>query len=147
MKLFFTFLLFLFFCNAFATTFYINQNGNDEIGNGSISNPWKTLFKATATVTKPGDIIHVTAGTYTEIIRSHLAVGVSIEGEGATSIIQSTLTETFVAIIIARSDEGVDGNQHISNIKLDGNKQTTSWAIEIRGRKNVSIHDCIIVNL
>jgi nicotinamide mononucleotide transporter len=146
MKLFFSALFSLFFCNAIATTFYISTTGNDETGTGSSSNPWKTLFKATSTVKNPGDIIHVTAGTYTEIIRSHLAVGVSIEGEGATSIIQSTLSETFVAIIIARSDEGVDGNQHISHIKLDGNKQTTSWAIEIRGRKNVSIHDCTIVD-
>jgi nicotinamide mononucleotide transporter len=146
MKLFFTPLFFLFFCNAFATTFYINPKGNDETGNGSISNPWKTLFNATSIVKNSGDIIHVTAGTYTEIIRSHLAVGVSIEGEGVTSIIQSTLSEVYVAIIIARSDEGTDGNQHISNIKLDGNSRTTSWAIEIRGRKNVSIHDCTIID-
>jgi nicotinamide mononucleotide transporter len=146
MKLFFALIFFLFCQNCFATTYYISTKGNDETGNGSNSNPWKTLYHATASAKKPGDIIHVTAGLYTESIRSYLAAGVNIEGEGAASIIQSTLTETFVAIIIARSDEGTDGNQHISNLKLDGNGRKTSWGIEIRGRKNVSIHDCIISN-
>jgi len=73
-------------------------------------------------------------------------VGVSIEGDGDSSVIQSSLSDRFIAIIIARSAEGVDGNQHISKIKLDGNKRTTSYAIEIRGRKNFSIHDCTVVD-
>ena len=131
---------------SIATTYYISPNGNDNNGNGSISKPWQSLSKATYAVTTAGDIIHVTAGTYTETTRSYLAPGVSIEGEGPASIIQSTLAEQFIAIIIARSNEGTDGNQHISNIRLDGNKRTTSLAIEIRGRKNVSIHDCIIAD-
>jgi nicotinamide mononucleotide transporter len=146
MKILSALLLFLFFQSSFATTYYISTKGSDKTGNGSIGNPWQSLYQATTVVTKAGDIIHVNAGIYTEIIRCTLAPGVSIEGEGAASIIQSTLTEPFVAIIIARSDEGTDGNQHISNIKLDGSKRTTSWAIEIRGRKNVSIHDCIIAD-
>jgi nicotinamide mononucleotide transporter len=146
MKLLSALIFFLLCQDCFATTYYISTKGNDETGNGSSSNPWKTLYQATASVKKPGDIIHVTAGIYTEISRSYLAIGVSIEGEGAASVIQSTLTESFVAIIIARSDEGTDGNQQISSIKLDGNNRTTSWGIEIRGRKNVSIHDCIISN-
>jgi len=86
------------------------------------------------------------AGTDIETIRCNLAVGVSIEGEGTSSVIQSTLNQQFVAIIIATSPEGTNGNQHISNIRLDGNKRTTSWAIEIRGRSNFSIHDCIITD-
>jgi nicotinamide mononucleotide transporter len=146
MKILSALVLFLFFQSCFATTYYISTKGSDKTGNGSIGTPWQSLYQATTVVTKAGDIIHVNAGTYTEIIRCTLAPGVSIEGEGAASIIQSTLTEPFVAIIIARSDEGTDGNQHISNIKLDGNNRTTSWGIEIRGRKNVSIHDCTIVD-
>jgi len=146
MKFFSTLLLILFFQSSRATTYYISTKGNDRTGNGSISNPWQTLYRATSTVKTAGDIIHVTAGTYIETIRCVLAVGVSIEGEGPSSIIQSTLSEQFVAIIIATSTEGTDGNQHISHLRLDGNKRTTSWAIEIRGRKNVSIHDCTITD-
>jgi nicotinamide mononucleotide transporter len=144
MKSFFTFALILLFHLCSATTYYISPNGNDQSGNGTAGNPWRSLYKATASVKTPGDIIHVNAGTYMETVRCMLAVGVSIEGEGLTSVIQSTFSEQFVAIIIATSPEGTDGNQHISNLKLDGNKRKTSWAIEIRGRKNVSIHDCTI---
>jgi nicotinamide mononucleotide transporter len=144
MRILCSFILILLFNCSFATTYYINPKGNDETGNGSLGNPWKTLYIATAKAKNPGDIIHVTAGIYTEVIRSTLAPGVSIEGEGAASVIQSSLAETFVAIIIARSNEGTNGNQHISNITLNGSNRRTSWAIEIRGRSNFSVHDCII---
>lgn len=146
MKLFLTVTLCFLIQICFATTFYISPAGSDQSGNGSSNNPWRSLFKATSAVSEPGSVIHVMAGTYTEISRSLLAPGVSIEGEGVSSIIKSTLTQEFVAIIIATSPEGTDGNQHISNIKLDGNNRTTSWGIEIRGRKNFTIHDCVIVD-
>ena len=146
MKLLSTLLLLLFFQCSFANTYFISPKGSDDNGNGTISNPWRSLYKATSSVTTPGNIIHVMAGTYTETNRSSLAIGVSIEGDGAVSIIQSTLSQEFAPIIAATSPQGTDGNQHISNIKLDGNNRTTSWAIEIRGRKNISIHDCIITD-
>ena len=146
MKLISALLLILFFQCGFAATYYISPKGSDVNGSGSLTNPWQSLSKATSSVTTPGDIIHVLQGTYTEAVRSVLAAGVSIEGDGPSSIIQSTLNQEFAAIIIAISPEGTNGNQHISNIKLDGNNRTTSWAIEIRGRSNVSIHDCIIVD-
>ncbi len=147
MKFISTLLLVLFLQSSYANTYYISPTGNDVSGNGTISNPWRSLYKATSTVKAAGDIIHVKAGNYIETVRCTLAPGVSIEGDGAdVSIIQSTLTEQFIAIIIATSPEGTNGNQHISNIKLDGNKRATSWAIEIRGRSNFSIHDCIITD-
>jgi nicotinamide mononucleotide transporter len=147
MKALFTVWLILFYgSSSLATTYYISPKGSDSGGNGSLTNPWRSLSKATATVTTAGDIIHVNAGLYSETTSAVLAVGVSIEGEGTISVIQSVLQQEFIAIIIAASPEGTDGNQHISNLKLDGNKRTTSLAIEIRGRKNVSIHDCIITD-
>ena len=140
-------LLFVLFNQAcFSATWYISTNGNDQHGNGSINDPWQTLYKATSTVTKPGDIIHVMEGIYVEKARSILAVGVSIEGDGVASVIQSALSDQFTAIIIAVSAEGTYGNQHISNLKLDGNNRTTSWAVEIRGRSNFSIYNCTIVD-
>lgn len=140
-------LLFVFLLQyASANTFYISPAGDDDKGTGSMGNPWKTLSKATMEVTTAGDIIHVLPGFYTEKIRCTLAPGVSIEGEGETSVIQSTLAEAYVPIIVATSPEGTNGNQHISNIKLDGNKRTTSWAVEIRGRSNFSMYNCIVVD-
>ena len=141
----FTF-LFCFVLSGFATIFYISPTGNDVTGNGTSANPWKTLYKATATVSGAGDIIHVNAGTYIETQQSFLKVGVSIEGEGITSIIKSTLNVNQVEIINARSgSEGTRGNQHISNLKFDG-QNTTSWAITIFARSNVSVYNCTFVD-
>jgi len=146
MKFFLTLLTVVLFQTLFANTYYISPAGSDGNGNGTASSPWKTLFKATLSAARPGDIIHVFPGVYIENIKSSLAVGVSIEGEGANCIIQSTLTQQFVPIILAQSPEGTNGNQSISFLKFDGNKQSTSWAIGIGGRSNVVIHDCIFMD-
>lgn len=145
-------LLFLFaalYSNA--TIFYIDPTGNDATGTGAIGNPWKTLFKACSTVSGAGDIIHVNAGTYTETAQCILAVGVSIEGVGVTSIIKSSLTADWTAIIVANSGtEATNGNQHITGIKMDGQVVDytggTAWAIEMRGRKNFTIYNCSFFN-
>lgn len=129
-----------------ATVFYINVNGNDVTGNGTANSPWKTLYKATSVVSAVGDIIHVTSGTYIETTKSLLKPGVSIEGDGITSVIKSTLSAQFVPIISAQSAEGTNGNQHISNLKFDGTNLTTSWAIAINGRSNFSIYNCTFVD-
>ena len=131
---------------SYAGTFYICPTGNDETGTGSISNPWKTLYKAASAVTADGDIIHVNAGTYNETRKIVLAVGVSIEGDGVSSVIKSTLTTDWTEILSLHSPEGTNGNQHISNLKFDGQNLSTFWAIYVAGRSNVSINNCTIVD-
>ena len=151
MKLKLLFLLtFLYLCcSTKATTYYISPTGNDITGTGTITNPWKTLSKATATVTSLGDVIHVNSGTYPETNQSVLAVGVSIEGDGTSSLITSTVggasVTSFVPTIMVTSNTVADGNQHISNLKMDG-QMAASWAIWIGGRNNVSVYNCTIVN-
>ena len=141
----------LLYCTATATTYYISPSGNDATGTGTINSPWRTLFKACQSVNTTGDIIHVNAGTYVETAQSLLAVGVSIEGDGITSVIKSTLTAQYVAILSLNSLQGTSGNQHISNIKFDGqyvsqSNSGTSWAIHVMNRSNVSVHDITVVN-
>src|SRR5437868_3263106 len=102
-----------------ATTYYISPLGSDAAGNGTFLNPWKTLYKATSTVSTSGDIIHVITGIYVETQQSALKTGVSIEGDGITSIIKSTENRDFQPIINAVSAEGTNGNQHISNLLFD----------------------------
>jgi Secretion system C-terminal sorting domain len=133
----------LIFGTARANTYYISPSGNDASGDGTITKPWKTLFKATSTISVPGDIIRISAGTYTETKSSSLAPGVSIEGEGATTIIKASFSTTYIAIIYCNSVEGTNGNQHISNLKMDG-QGSTSWAIQVQGRSNFSIYNCTI---
>ena len=148
MKLIFAIWLTLLCQVSIARVYYISPNGNDRTGIGSINQPWKTLFMATANVTGTGDIIHVMKGVYTETLQCVLAVGVSIDGEGQTNtIIRSTLTSDWTALLIANSEnEGTEGNQSISNIKFDGQNLTTSWAVHISGRSNFSIFNCTITD-
>jgi hypothetical protein len=147
MKLLFTFFFFLFFQCSFAATYYISTNGSDENGNGSINSPWQTLYRATSAVLTPGSIIHVNAGTYTEILQCTLAVGVSLEGDGITSVLKSALTADWKEMLVLSSDtQGKNGNQHISNLKFDGQNLTTYWGIRIIGRSNVEVHHITMEN-
>lgn len=135
--------LLFFISSSFATVYYISPSGNDATGTGTAANPWKTLFKATTAVSASGDIIHVNAGTYVETTQCVLKQGVSIEGDGISSIIKSTLSAQFVEILNVRGNvEGSNGKQTISYLKFDGQNRTTSWAIAVFARSNVSIHHC-----
>src|SRR5664279_4724355 len=107
---------------------------------------------ACSKATASGDIIHVNTGTYTETNQCVLAVGVSIEGNGVTSHIISKVVFTRsgdlsgAAITCSSASEGTNGNQHISNIKLDGdyyagttnsNSATGNAGILVQRRSNV----------
>lgn len=147
------FLLFISVCISGllnATIFYVSSTGNDASGTGTISNPWKTLVKAANTVTTPGDIIHLVAGTYIETSTVNLRVGVSLEGEGVSNtIVQSTLTSPNSPLLQLSSPIGTNGNQTISNIKFDGryvseSNYKTQWGIDIEGRSNVKLLNCIV---
>ena len=95
----------------------------------------------------PGDIIHVNAGTYTEVTQSKLAVGVSIEGVGVTSIIKSHIsTAGTFTILDSSTSQGTAGNQHISGIKMDGDALTGWAAIRIYQRSNVQVYNCTFVD-
>ncbi len=129
-----------------ANTYYISPLGNDATGTGTLSSPWKSLYKATSTVTAAGAVIHVNAGTYNETAQSSLQPGVSIEGDGASSVLKSSLTADWTEMLALKSAEGTNGNQHISNIKFDGQNLSTFWGIYVAGRSNVSIHDITMVD-
>jgi uncharacterized repeat protein (TIGR02059 family) len=131
---------------AYSTTFYIDPAGSNS-NFGTLSSPWKTLAYACSRVTAPGDIIHVNAGLYIETTQSELAVGVSIEGDGITSIIRSQVTGDWSPTIsLTSSVVNTNGNQHISNIKMEGSSQTAWGAIYVAARGNVRIHHCTFVD-
>lgn len=132
--------------------FYISPTGNDTTGNGSLATPWKTLKKATSTVTTSGNTIHVLAGTYTETQQSDLAVGVSLEGDSKeTSIIKGNFASDWSVLLNLESNTGTNGNQTISNLTFDGLYVSEAsykvwWGIYVGGRSNVSINNCIVKN-
>lgn len=147
-------LLFLWACCVnpmFATIFYVSSTGNDA-ANGSAATPWKTLSKAVNTVRTTGDIIHINAGTYTESTQLDLAVGVSIEGDGAAgTIIKSTKSGDWSTFLNIESGSVTNGNQTISGITLDGGYVSESnfktWTgVWVTFRSNVTIQNCNIIN-
>jgi hypothetical protein len=145
MRFLFTLIFFALGLLASGTTYYIDPKGSNN-NDGSTDHPWLTLSYACSRTTISGDIIHINAGTYIETEQSLLAVGVSIEGDGITSVIISEITASLTPTIYGYSPSVVSGNQSISNIKMDG-KDNTAWsAIRFVGRSNITVHDCTIQN-
>ncbi|MEG8990516.1 FlgD immunoglobulin-like domain containing protein [Ignavibacteria bacterium 4148-Me] len=56
-------LLIMFAANTFAQTYYVSTGGDDSFGNGSQSNPWRSITKALTTA-PTGSTIYIEAGTY-----------------------------------------------------------------------------------
>ncbi len=132
---------------GFSNTYHISTSGSDASGNGSVTNPWKTLYKATTSITGTGHTIKIAPGTYLETQQINLLAGISLEGTDAnTTTLQSVLTAVFLPMIDASSITGTNGNQHITGITFDGRNLATSWGIAIRGRSNVEIYKCIFKN-
>jgi hypothetical protein len=127
---------------ANAVTRYVSTTGTNS-GAGGIGSPWLTLSYACANSSN-GDIIHINAGTFVETSQCVLPVGVSIEGTDSTStIIRSTLTALYTPIILLSSTQGTNGNQHVSNLRMEG-QMTTTWALFVSGRSNVKLFNLSI---
>lgn len=130
--------------------YYIRTDGNDTntglVDSASTPNgAWATLAYA-ATHTTSGDTIIFKAGTFTGTTQILLPVGVNLQGQGVTSIIKSTYSDTYEGFLKLQSTAGTNGNQTISNLKFDGNALATGNGILIQGRSNVIIHDCTFVD-
>lgn len=127
------------------TVWYIDPSGSDITGNGTFSNPWRSLYKATSNVTAFGDVIHVNAGSYDEVYKCLLSVGVSIEGAGEELVTINSVVQDTQGTIALASPQGTLGSQHISGISMDGGF-TAHSAIWVAGRSNVQIYDCSFTN-
>jgi hypothetical protein len=124
---------------------YVSTTGSDATGNGSPTNPWKSLYYATTHVATSGNIIHVNAGTHTENNQCPLSPNISIEGDGSTvSIVKLGYANSgyFEGGILLSG--GSNTSQHISNITFDGNNLVGYQGIAVYMRSNVSIYNCII---
>jgi len=56
-------LLFFAVYPAYSNTYFVDPNGNDTTGNGSVGSPWKTIPKA-VTAAAAGDIIYLRGGSH-----------------------------------------------------------------------------------
>ena len=132
-----------------ATTYYISPTGSDN-NSGTSSSPWKTLSYASSRAKTPGDIIHVNAGLFVESTKISLAPGVSIVGEGNTSVIQSNFSGGNLLELASTPNAGVNGNQSISYLLMQGGTSVSNLvghsAIKVIARSNVNIHHCTFQN-
>jgi hypothetical protein len=144
MKKLLIFLFLIYSIVSQATTYYIATTGSNS-NNGSSSTPWLTLAYA-STHTIAGDIIHIKAGTYALTSTVNIPLAVSIEGDGATSVITFNANAEWSYAITLNAAMGSNGNQHISNIKMDGLNLLGWAAIQVNGRSNVKIYNCTFVN-
>lgn len=127
--------------------YYIDPSGSDTRGDGSKNKPWSSLSHACSVIAS-SSTIHINPGKYIESNRCTLAPGVNIEGEGYNSLIIShyvSKDEVDALILLKSSSPGVDGNQSISNIRLDGDLTGTK-AIYGHYRNNITIRNCSIEN-
>lgn len=118
---------------------YVSQTGNNSLGTGTLANPWATVSYAASQVLTSGHIIHILPGTISESTAFTLRSGVSLEGEGITSIIRSIYSGSFTINVL--------GNQSIHDLKMDGNSITAYGAIKASGLiNNVKIYNNTIVD-
>lgn len=146
-KIFTIVVLLIFGLSVHAADRYIATTGSNSNA-GTLASPWATLSWACAHSTSP-DLIHVGAGTFTETSQCVLPVGVSIIGQGVTSIIKAGYVgSTAVGLLTISSSAGtpLNGNQTVSNLEFDGNGQTGHCAISSNYRNNVTITNCTILN-
>lgn len=127
-------------------TFVVSPTGSDTAGvAGTTSAPWLTLAHACSSVTTPGAVIHLNAGTFTEAAPCDLALGVSLEGSGPSSVVKAG----YAAAPLVRlwsTTEGTNGAQSVSGFTLDGNTRTGQSALYIKGRSHVLVHDLVVVD-
>ncbi len=142
-------LIVLFICSlASAETYYVDIDGDPANGDGSIGNPFASLQQAVSEVTTQGDTIHINSGTYTQTTSVDIPVGVSLSGDGESSVLVSNIPNGFDSYILRlNSDiEGTDGDQVIHDLKFDGDNLSGDKAISISKRSNVKIFNCTFVD-
>jgi hypothetical protein len=125
---------------AVPSYFWIAPNGSDTTGDGEFNTPWLTLAYAISQVTT-GNTINLKVGTYNLTTQVVLPVGISLRGQGASTIISSTYVGglTMGVLQLSSPTEGISGNQSISYLKFDGNV-TGNVGIVVYRRSDVIIH-------
>lgn len=153
------FFLFITFCLAskfaLASTYYVATTGNDNTGNGSITQPFATLTRAIEEA-NAGDVIELRNGTYTSneirVNKSNLTIR-SYQGEYA-SLVAVTNVEDISSCIWYNEPETVGGlleNLEIIGGYYYGLKFESNWDWDNslpfanrRGVSNITVRNCHI---
>jgi hypothetical protein len=131
---------------------YVSLSGNDTTGNGSIGNPYRTLFKAVSVATS-GQSIKLGTGTFVETNFILVPVGVSIYGDGTLNTIvtgSAALYDTYTSggsykldkfLIQVVSVSLTAGNQTFKDFSVDGDSRQIRGGLYIAYRTNVIVEN------
>ncbi len=148
---------------ADAATYYLDPIGNDATGDGSLSNPWKTLYKAGQAVpARQGHVIHLKAGTYVldaslNNFGTRAAVwinpGIFIEGE-------NTATDNTRTVILTHQNDDFPGfginvstgsaetsPGGIRNLTIDGDNYVGTGGLSTLKISYFTVANCTFRNL
>lgn len=131
-----------------AQNYYVSEDGSDQTGTGTISNPWATLSHACGRVTTAGHVINILTDIIDNNGRAVLRPGVSIIGSGNVQITTNyPATSKDDGYVYAYSSSTYNGVQStIAYIHFKGQMSGTTYlahrAIWIGYRGNIKIHHC-----
>lgn len=147
-----TLIVALFFIQcSFANIFYVSTNGNDGTGDGSASNPWRTIKYAVNKVpANQGHTIRISAGTFVEEGQIKVPPGVNIMGAGkdltiiraASSFYYNPVSPGYAVekfLFSLRAQAPSDGNQSLAHFTIDGDSKQLHGGIYVRYRNGVVI--------
>lgn len=132
---------------------YVDINGNDSTGDGTIKKPWRTLGYAASKI--PADKSHsikLSPGVFIEDSFVNIPSGVDIEGSGADlTVIKANPKLAFNnprwhldKFIISLA--GFGGKQTITDLAIDGDEKQLYGGIIVQDRNNVTIKNVNISN-
>jgi hypothetical protein len=137
--------------------YFVSTAGNDG-GNGSLSNPWRTLkFAVSRVPAGQGHTIKLAAGTYVENGLIEVPVGVNIEGSGkdqtilkaASTFYYYPASPAYAAdkfLISLTAGVQTNGNQILKNFSIDGDGKKLHGGIYVRNRSRIMIDQVKVQN-
>jgi hypothetical protein len=155
------FLLVALFCatviEARSNDYFVSIEGSDGDGNGTLSNPWRTLrFACTKISADQGHTIKIGAGVFVEM-QILVPTGVNISGAGRDQTILKADPSFYhypadpgyshdKLLICLTSNALADGSQSIKDLTIDGDGKKLHGGILIKNRTNVLVKRIKIQN-
>jgi hypothetical protein len=144
--------------NSMATIYHVSISGRDDTGDGSSTNPWRTLMHTVTRVhVSQGDTVQLGAGTFVENGLVEIPLGVNIFGAG----IDITTLKAASTFYYHPTDPGYStdkflislnqvnpsaGNQILKNFSIDGDSKQLHGGIYVRYRSNIVIDGVSVKN-
>ena len=147
---------FCFFCftqTCYGKVYYVNIDGNDITGDGSVGKAWRTIKHSVSQVPEAQEHeIRISAGTFVEQGPINVPHGVNITGSGKTSTIVMAVSSFYYSppnpgysldkyLFRLESSSSTDGDQALKDFKINGDGKKVHGGIYVRNRNNLHIEN------